>query len=272
MLLAGTVLLPWRDAARRVRLPRQLPLRASIAFLVLACVTAGIVFDWVSTGRNPFLGFPALRVSSIWLWFWSIAAALFFAVSLVIRTRAWRTGTIVVETCFVLSLAGSGAVGCWWLLAELSDYGRVMWTMALILTLSVVIAAGLFRRFLAQEDDRDESIRIIRVLGWKRLFCNRWGGELRLTRQYALWLAAFSLVTFPAPGLLLSLPLKQSLLEVDSARYEVARLHSLKLARLVEEGPDRIPANRAAYAREFFPALVERRVFDAAGQIGRAHV
>lgn len=264
MLLAGTVLLPWRDVVRRVRLPRQLPSRASMACLVLACGTAGIVFDWVSTGRDPFPQFPGLRVLSIWLWFWSIAAAFFFAVFLFLRTRAWRRGTIKVEACFVLSLAGSGAVGCWWLLAELSDYGRVMWTMALILACSVAMATGRFRRFLAQKDDRDESIRIIRVLGWKRLFCNRWGGELRLTRQYVPWLAAFSLVIFSTPGLLLSLPLKHSLLNMDSTRYEVARLNSLKLARLVEEGPDRIQANRAAYAREFFPALLERRVFDAA--------
>jgi outer membrane protein assembly factor BamB len=265
MLLAATALLPWRDAARKSSAASQRGWFHVVVALLLALVVAGVVFTVTAPAGFPFPSFPMLRVSAAPLWLWSAIAGLMFAGLLAIRAFTRRMRRILVEACMMLALVATGGVICWWLLAGLSTNGRLLWTIALILLPGSVLTTRPCRRLLAQEDYSDEAARFIRVFGVSRLFCNRLGGELKLTRSVALWLMAYALAVFCLPGLLIALPLRPALLKLDAARFELARSHGIEMARLIEAAPRRIPADRSEFAREFLPLLLQRRLFDPFG-------
>jgi hypothetical protein len=265
MLLVGTVLLPWRDAARKIGWGGEQAWRPALLALILALILAGVVFGITSPGHFPFPSFPMLRVSGLGLWLWSGVAALMFSGLLVVRSHIRHLRRIFLESLFLLGLVVADGVICLWLLQGLSVAGRLTWTFALLLIPSFLLTLGPLRRILAQEDYADESLRFVRILGFGRLFCNPLGGRLRLTRPFVFWLAGYFFVVFCLPGLLLGFPLRQSILKLDTARFERARIQGIELARLLEVATDRIPAERSAFAKESLPLLVRRRLYDPVG-------
>jgi hypothetical protein len=157
-------------------------------------------------------------------------------------------------------------VGCWWLLLGLSASGRLLWTVTLILVPSLLLlTVGPLRRLLVQEDLRDESLRVVRVLGFTRLFVNRLGGEIRLTRQFLPWLSGYAIAVFCLPGLLLAVPLRNQLLKLDATRFERVRTQGIEFVQLTEGASDRVQTDRSGFARTLLAQLVQRRIFDPAG-------
>ena len=265
MLLAGTALLPWRDVARKARVTGHCALTSGLAALLLALIIAGFVFELTTPSHFPFPSFPMLRVSDLGLWLWSATAALLFATLLILRSFTRRTREILLEACFILVLVAAGGLVCWLLLEGLSGAARLVWILALILVPSLLLLTGPLRRFVVQEDYREESIRFVRILWFTRMFCNRLGGDVGLSRQFLLWLSTYAITVFCLPAWLLAIPVRHTLMKLDANRFELARTRGVEMARLMEDAPNRIRANRSAFASQFFPLLVQRRILAPAG-------
>jgi hypothetical protein len=265
MLLAGTAFLPWRDAARQVGSASHHALNSGLKALLLALIVAAVVFELTAPSRFPFPSFPRLQVSASGLWLSSAAAALLFAPLLVIRSLTGHTRQILLEALLVLLLVAAGGLVCFCLLKGLSTVGRLVWTLALILIPSLLLLAGPFRWLMADEDYREESIRCVRVFGFSRVFCNRLGGEVGLTRQSLLWFSLHAVSVFCLPGLLLAVPVRHALLEWDTQRFKLFRLRNIELAQFIEEAPNRLQVSRTEVAGQLLPLWAERSIYDPAG-------
>lgn len=266
MLLVGTALLPWRDIVRKVRSEGKEAVCGSLVVLFLSLIVAEIIFGMTAPDNFPFPSFPMLRVSAVALWFWSAVAALMFGGLLVVRPfLGHRMRQVLLESLGILALVMFGGALCWWFLEGLSVSGRLLWTLALILIPSVLLTAWPLRRFMTYVDYPDEGIRFIRVFGAARLFCNRLGGQPVYSRQFLAWLSGQAFVVFCLSALLLAVPLRNTMLKLDSARFEQARTDRIQMARLTEDAPDAIRADSGKFSRQFFPLLAELGLFNPTG-------
>ena len=266
MLLVGTALLPWRDIVRKVRSEGKEAVCGSLAVLFLSLIVAEIIFGMTAPDNFQFPSFPMLRVSAVSLWFWSAVAALLFGGLLVVRPfLGQRQRQTLLESLGILALVMFGGALCWSLLGGLSVSGRLLWTLALILIPSVLLTAWPLRRFITYVDYPDEGIRFIRVFGVGRLFCNRLGGQFVYSRHFLPWLSGQAFVVFCLSALLLAVPLRNTMLKLDSARFALARTDRIQMARLTEDAPNDIRADSGKFSKQFFPLLAEYYIFDPNG-------